>query len=94
MRAHPKTAYNGDTILQEVSKSNFILSQKLVEAISLLQSAEQKVSMLHSAAAKLYSWLQKNVSQTDQNAFTYANAVDLSDEELELILGGWDNEKQ
>ena len=94
MHARPQTADNEDTMLQEVSKSNFILSQKLVEAVSLLQSAEQKASMLHSAAAKLYGWLQKNVSQTGQNAPADTNAAGLSDEELELVLGGYKNEQR
>ena len=94
MRNDQISTDNKDTVLQEVSKSNFILSQKLVEAVSLFEAAEQKASMLHSATIKLYGWLQKNVSQTGQNAPADTNAAGLSDEELELVLGGYKNEQR
>jgi hypothetical protein len=94
MRTNQIPTDNKDTVLQEVSKSNFILSQKLVEAVSLFEAAEQKASMLHSATIKLYGWLQKNVGQTGQNAPADINAAGLSDEELELVLGGYKNEQR
>jgi hypothetical protein len=93
MRANLIDTDNKSAVLQEVSKSNFILSQKLVEAVSLLESTELKVSTLHSAAVKLYVWLQKIMSQPGQNAFIGANPAGLSDEELGLITGEKINEK-